>query len=302
MHLNSKDILGALICCAFLILGLSFWEPGLSYSTYPPLTEEVTTQAEQSNPAPEPFDVDLGLSAANASSVASAAIPAIPGGAASPQTTYDQDSDGNDQPSAIALALRETEPKVPALKAEASQNTDSDKSTSLASKPVVNKPANAANKTAVKKSNQASVTRNKTQPLPVQGSRIGELISWSKASRVFALYDRTLITDVDSGLSFWVQRRGGSKHADSQPLTADDTAIMKKIYGGQWSWERKAIVVTVDDRHLAASMNGMPHAGGAIKNNNFDGHFCIHFQDSRTHGTNKLDAGHQSMVRKAAGK
>jgi hypothetical protein len=99
-----------------------------------------------------------------------------------------------------------------------------------------------------------------------------------------------------------VQRRGGSKHADCQPLTAEDTAVMRKIYGGQWSWARRAIVVSLDGKHMAASMNGMPHGAGAIKNNDFDGHFCIHFLNSRTHESNKLDSAHQAMVKKAAGK
>ena len=290
MHLNSKDILGALFCCAILIIGLNFWKPGLSHSTYPPLTEEAATQAA------EPFNVDLGR---NAASAASAASP-VSESAAGSQPTYVQDSHSNDRSSAIALALRETDSRVPALEPEASLKTDPKKPAVSNSKPAVDKPS-PASKLAAKNTNQVSVTRNKTQPQPVQGSRTGELISWSKASWIFAMYDRALITDVNSGLYFWVQRRGGSKHADCQPLTADDTAIMKKIYGGQWSWERKAIVVTIDGRHLAASMNGMPHMAGAIKNNNFDGHFCIHFLDSRTHGTNRVDAGHQAMVQKAAG-
>ncbi len=275
MNLNSKDITGALFCCAFLILGLNFLEPGLSCSTYPPLTE-----VEAEIQVAEPINVDLGLNAAGAASPSAASL----------KTTYNQNSDDEGESSAIALARPETVSKDIPISSKAPVKTDPNKSTSPASKSVVNK------------SNPASAGRSKTQLQPVQGSRIGELISWSKASQIFALYDRAMITDVNSGLSFWVQRRGGSKHADCQPLTAADTAIMKKIYGGQWSWERKAIVVTVDGRHLAASMNGMPHAAGAIKNNNFDGHFCIHFLDSRTHGTNQLDTAHQSMVRKAAGK
>lgn len=132
------------------------------------------------------------------------------------------------------------------------------------------------------------------------GRRLGELISWDKAKNIFAMYDYAVVTDVRTGISFKVQRRGGSKHADVQPLTAADTAKMKQLYG-QWSWGRRAILVTVNGRTMAASMNGMPHGAGAIKGNNFPGHFCIHFLGSRTHGTNSLDPDHQYMVRVAAG-
>ena len=49
----------------------------------------------------------------------------------------------------------------------------------------------------------------------------------------------------------------------------------------------------------AASMNGMPHGTYAITNNNFDGHFCIHFYNSRTHETNNVDTAHQNCVARA---
>lgn len=133
------------------------------------------------------------------------------------------------------------------------------------------------------------------------GVKTGELIVWSKANKLFTLYTKATITDVDTGSSFQVQRRGGSLHADVQPLTKTDTATMKKIYGGSWSWNRRAIIVSVGGKRLAASMNGMPHGSGAIKDNNFPGHFCIHFQNSQTHGTKQVDPDHQAAVKKAAG-
>ena len=71
------------------------------------------------------------------------------------------------------------------------------------------------------------------------GVKAGELINWSTANKLFSLYTKATITDVETGLNFQVQRRGGSLHADVQPLTKTDTATMKKIYGGSWSWNRK---------------------------------------------------------------
>ena len=37
-----------------------------------------------------------------------------------------------------------------------------------------------------------------------------------------------------------------------------------------------------------------------IKNNNFNGHHCIHFTNSRTHGGNKVCSKHQAAIKKAA--
>ncbi len=131
---------------------------------------------------------------------------------------------------------------------------------------------------------------------PVRGG--AELISWSEATKVFTY--RATIIDCKTGISFQVQRRGGHNHADAEPLTAADTAAMKKIYGGKWSWDRRAVVVVVGSRRMAGSINGMPHGGQAITGNDFDGHFCVHFLNSKTHGSNAVDATHQKMVQAAA--
>lgn len=128
----------------------------------------------------------------------------------------------------------------------------------------------------------------------------GELLQWDQVDRVFR--DRATVVDVKTGLSFRVRRRGGHNHADAEPLTSEDTAVMLMIYGGRWSWERRAVVVLIGNRTIAASMNGMPHGGQTITNNQFDGHFCIHFHGSRTHGTAQIDSEHQAMVMVAAGR
>lgn len=129
----------------------------------------------------------------------------------------------------------------------------------------------------------------------------GQLLPWKEADNIFPRYAVATVADLETGLEFGVQRRGGSNHADVQPLTAEDTAVMKKIYNGKWTWKRRAVTVQLNNgKKIAASMNGMPHGQGAIKGNNFKGHFCIHFADSRTHGSKKVDLAHQMMIWKSA--
>ncbi|MBE5787440.1 MAG: hypothetical protein E7324_07875 [Clostridiales bacterium] len=107
------------------------------------------------------------------------------------------------------------------------------------------------------------------------------------------------VKDVLTGKVFKVRRWAGANHIDAEPLTASDTATMKAIYGGSWSWSRRAILVKYNGHVYAASMNGMPHGTTTISNNNFNGHFCIHFYNSRTHETNRVDAAHQNAVARA---
>jgi len=133
------------------------------------------------------------------------------------------------------------------------------------------------------------------------GSGTIEMLPWEKVNVVVPKYSKFTVLDIETGKQFRVQRRAGSHHADVQPLTPKDTKIMKNIYNGNWSWRRRAIIVIHEDRWIAASMHGMPHGAGSLKNN-FPGHFCIHFYGSTTHRTNFMDLSHKLMILKAAGR
>lgn len=127
-----------------------------------------------------------------------------------------------------------------------------------------------------------------------------QLLSWEQMNPIIPKFSVFTIIDVESGKHFQVQRRAGSQHADVQPLNKKETQIMKDIYQGRWSWKRRAIIVMVEDKWFAASMHGMPHGAGAL-DNQFPGHFCVHFLGSTTHKTDKMDFSHKLMVYKAAG-
>lgn len=106
------------------------------------------------------------------------------------------------------------------------------------------------------------------------------------------------VKDIKTGIVFTVKRWSGANHIDAEPLTSSDTGKMRKIFG-HWSWRRRAVLVKYNGHVYAASMNGMPHGTQTIKGNNFDGHFCIHFKGSKTHGSGKVDAMHQNCVAEA---
>ena len=107
------------------------------------------------------------------------------------------------------------------------------------------------------------------------------------------------VKDVLTGKTFRCKRLYGANHMDTEPLNAEATATIKQLYGGNWSWKRRAVLVMYNGHVYAASMNGMPHGNCRIKNNNFDGHFCIHFTGSKTHGSKKVDGAHQKAVKRA---
>ncbi|MFP3470719.1 hypothetical protein R0J90_11820, partial [Micrococcus sp. SIMBA_144] len=54
------------------------------------------------------------------------------------------------------------------------------------------------------------------------------LLPWEKVDEVIPRKAIFTMIDVESGASFQVQRRAGSKHADIQPLTKEDTRVLKE--------------------------------------------------------------------------
>ena len=125
-----------------------------------------------------------------------------------------------------------------------------------------------------------------------------ESLNWFKHPNTIPHHATFQVKDVKTGKVFTVKRWTGANHADCEPASAKDTKIMKSIYG-HWSWKRRPVLVKYNGHVYAGSMNGMPHGTQTIKNNNFDGHFCIHFTGSKTHGSKKVDSQHQNCVKTA---
>lgn len=151
------------------------------------------------------------------------------------------------------------------------------------------------------------IPQNTSQPFVIpyptgsQKDGFGELLDWEYASWILDTYNIATIKDIETGKSFKIRRYGGSNHCDAEPLTAEDTAIMKGIYGGQWSWASRAVLVHINGKVLAASIAGMPHSFDSIPGNNFSGHFDLYFLNSRTHNDNTLKPEHQKAALMAAG-
>ena len=153
----------------------------------------------------------------------------------------------------------------------------------------------------------------------------GELLNWfTEAQYVIPINTDFKIVDLETGKSFNARRTVGSGHADCEPLTAQDTAIMKEIWGGNFNWNKRSVLVKYNGRTIAASAAGMLHAGnegaeggawttwrsddyGAginydyIKGNDAHGHFDLHFYKSIGHSSGTENATHQKNVLRSAG-
>lgn len=135
----------------------------------------------------------------------------------------------------------------------------------------------------------------------IPGGGYGLPVPWEIAKYKFPLYAAATLIDAETGKKLQVQRRGGLYHADIQTLTKGDTQVLRELYPEGWSWKRRAVVVEIGLEKMAASIHGMPHGAGKISGNDFNGHFCLHFLNSRVHASGAIDVAHQMMVWKAAG-
>ena len=87
-----------------------------------------------------------------------------------------------------------------------------------------------------------------------------------------------LVYDPSSGLSWTLRVLSRGRHCDAEPLTAQDTRTMVKAFGGTNTWNQKGVYVKLPDgRWSVASTHDMPHDNGSIKDNDFNGHLCVHF-------------------------
>ena len=118
------------------------------------------------------------------------------------------------------------------------------------------------------------------------------------------------VYDVKTGIVWWAHRWAGGLHVDAEPLTAADTARLCKCYGVSTSqeikdknlYQRRPLLVTIGTRTFACSLYGVPHNypdGDTISTNDFKGQVCIHFTNSKTHDSRKVDSGHEQAIQYA---
>ena len=111
------------------------------------------------------------------------------------------------------------------------------------------------------------------------------------------------LTDLTTGKSLNVHVQSTGNHIDAEPLTSADTTTLCEIYGvstpGAISYKRRPMMITTSAGQFLCSIYGQPHGAQDITNNGYEGQFCLHFVNSKTHGTNRVDGDHQNAINTA---
>ena len=111
------------------------------------------------------------------------------------------------------------------------------------------------------------------------------------------------LTDLTTGKSLNVHVQSTGNHIDAEPLTSADTTTLCEIYGvstpNAISYKRRPMMITTSAGQFLCSIYGQPHGAQDITNNGYEGQFCLHFVNSKTHGTNRVDEDHQNAINTA---
>ncbi len=158
----------------------------------------------------------------------------------------------------------------------------------------------------VRKPLSPSILVSSGMPLTGAAPASGDPADWSTVvDAAFPVGAQATVTDFNTGKAFTVQRTGGTGHADVETADAAAYATFLECFGvsenEQPTWEKRAVLVSINEAVYAASLFGNPAGADTVANNGMDGHVCLYFSGSTSDVLGFADKEHQKMVLVAAG-
>ena len=126
-------------------------------------------------------------------------------------------------------------------------------------------------------SSNGNTTPSQSIPAPSIGNV--RLLKWFTEVKPQLRYgNKVKIYDPVSNQGYELTVLSTGRHLDAEPTTAQDTESMNRIFGGRPTWTPKIVYAQLPNGQWSlASTHNMPHLSGNIKDNNFNGHLCVHF-------------------------
>lgn len=166
--------------------------------------------------------------------------------------------------------------------------------------------------------------KNNKEVKEINKERYADLINYKEALEILKENTEAEVLDIDTNKTYKIKRviGGFNTLADVETLTKEDTETLLQTAGGKWNIKRRAVIVTVGNKKIAASIVPFEHSGSeqkkygdiidnrsgstgtginldSIRGNNMIGVVDIYFFNSLTPGINRVDERHQEMVMKA---
>ncbi len=129
----------------------------------------------------------------------------------------------------------------------------------------------------------------------------GELLEWNAVKDKLSVGRSYEVTDCNTGESVLLAFYGGENHAEMELASSEELAEFMKICGSDFNYYKRPVIVKLDGKNIAASLQCYPHGSENISDNGMDGHICVFFKDSLSHVGQLPDVEHNANVYAAAG-
>ena len=129
----------------------------------------------------------------------------------------------------------------------------------------------------------------------------GELVGWETVKQQLRSGMTYTVMDCYTGESFALVFAGGENHAEMELWNESQKESFDSICGPAYNYLKRPVVVEINGRKIAASLQCWPHGGDTIAGNGMDGHVCVFFSGSLSHVGMLPDVEHEAQVLIAAG-
>ena len=131
--------------------------------------------------------------------------------------------------------------------------------------------------------------------------KTGDAVPWSSVKDLLKLNTEYSLIDCYTGAQFSLVYVGGENHADMEPASEAELERFKAICGREYNYLKRPVVIVIDGREIAASVQCWPHGVDSIGGNGMEGHVCLFFEGSLSNVGGLPDVEHNETVRKASG-
>lgn len=139
-------------------------------------------------------------------------------------------------------------------------------------------------------------------PTEPNANKTGEVLTWQEVKGMLSDAQSYMVTDYYTGISFSVRYSGGENHAEVETASSDDTAKFMMICGNDYNFLKRPVVINIDGREIAASIQCYPHGSDSISQNDLAGHVCLFFDGSFSHVGGFPDIEHNLNISIASGR
>lgn len=133
-------------------------------------------------------------------------------------------------------------------------------------------------------------------------TQTGNLVKWSEVKAMLVSGQSYELTDFNTGTKLSMTFIGGEQHAEMECATANDATTFKQIFGGDSSYFKRPMLISVNSQLVACSLQGQPHGEDSVARNDMIGHACLYFYESKSHVGALPDVEHINNVYMAAGR